>query len=331
MLAVALGDADLAEEATQEAFARAYRNWQRVAIMDSPSGWVYVVAANHARRWWRRSRPTLLTSVAASPAENEVEDGMVIDRLLDRLTVRQRKAVVLRYLADLSYREVAAAMRCTESTARVTVLAAVALLTAGVMLAVSREGVSRVRFVEQPQQDPPAERRQPAADTRPSPAVGNATSGFLPNGTRFTVRGPEAAELEPTGSLFDVMVQLPGRQEAVYLGIVTSTKWREDPPAYQPAHWEDRELVVHIPPYSFHIDVYGFVFKETTRQERERIAAAMTVTLKSCYPVVRLDPPLRFSGSSDGATASFNVHLDNGLIVIGDCPQGGNRVPRVHK
>jgi RNA polymerase sigma-70 factor (ECF subfamily) len=39
-LTLAFGDASLAEDATQEAFARAYRRWSRVSAMDNPSACV---------------------------------------------------------------------------------------------------------------------------------------------------------------------------------------------------------------------------------------------------------------------------------------------------
>ena len=43
LLEVMLGDASLAEEAAQEAFARAFRQWESVAEMTSPDGWVLTV------------------------------------------------------------------------------------------------------------------------------------------------------------------------------------------------------------------------------------------------------------------------------------------------
>jgi hypothetical protein len=55
-LGVALGDRTLAEEATAEAFARAFSRWEQVRVMSSPVGWVYQVALNEARRGFRRRR-----------------------------------------------------------------------------------------------------------------------------------------------------------------------------------------------------------------------------------------------------------------------------------
>src|SRR3954470_23769045 len=55
-LTVALGDRAAAEEAAQEALARALKHWRRVRQMDQPRNWLYVVAMNHVRDGWRRAK-----------------------------------------------------------------------------------------------------------------------------------------------------------------------------------------------------------------------------------------------------------------------------------
>src|SRR3712207_5983540 len=54
-LSLVTGDADLAREATDEAFARALERWRGVSAMASPGAWTYRVALNVARRRKRRS------------------------------------------------------------------------------------------------------------------------------------------------------------------------------------------------------------------------------------------------------------------------------------
>jgi RNA polymerase sigma-70 factor (ECF subfamily) len=55
-LAVTLGDAHVAAEATDEAMTRALARWRRVSTHDSPAGWVYRVGLNWAISRWRRLR-----------------------------------------------------------------------------------------------------------------------------------------------------------------------------------------------------------------------------------------------------------------------------------
>ena len=74
-LTVVLRDPRRAEDVTQEAFAQAMRHWSRVAAMERPEAWVYVVAVNRARRDLRHEvrpaamiRPVLGQDVAGAVA-----------------------------------------------------------------------------------------------------------------------------------------------------------------------------------------------------------------------------------------------------------------------
>src|SRR6478752_1652568 len=54
LVSVAVGDAEIGRDATDEALTRAFERWDRVSVMASPSGWTYRVALNVARRRARR-------------------------------------------------------------------------------------------------------------------------------------------------------------------------------------------------------------------------------------------------------------------------------------
>jgi RNA polymerase sigma factor (sigma-70 family) len=129
-LALAFRDPQLAEEAAQEAFTRAYVYWRRVGRMDRPAGWVYVVAVRHAFR--KRSRPD--ETIGPDEITADIADGVVEREALriaiTRLPERQRLAIVLRYLADLPLADVAAAMGCALGTVKSTVHAALLRLEA---------------------------------------------------------------------------------------------------------------------------------------------------------------------------------------------------------
>lgn len=122
-LQLAFGDDGLAEEAAQEAFTRAYVYWRRVARMDRPSGWVYVVAVRIAISRLRKRSGLTPIAVAATP-DDAVIDRETLRAAIERLPARQRTAVVLRYFADLPLADVASGMGCTVGTVKSTLHAA---------------------------------------------------------------------------------------------------------------------------------------------------------------------------------------------------------------
>ncbi|MGO9873912.1 MAG: RNA polymerase sigma factor [Acidimicrobiia bacterium] len=129
-LTLALGSAELADDAAQEAFIRACVRWSRVHSMPRPAAWVYVTATNIARDHLRRAgRREHLESCKGLP--ESVRDvaigaavGVDIREALATLAPRQRMAIVLRYLADLTNEEVANAMGCSVGTVKSTLSSA---------------------------------------------------------------------------------------------------------------------------------------------------------------------------------------------------------------
>ena len=110
-----LGDRSDAEEIAQEALARAYVRWRKVSDHDEP--WVARVATNLAIGRWRKRKPTIVFEDELG-APTPGPDALALERIglieaIARLPRRQREAITLRYLADLSEREVAEAMHTT--------------------------------------------------------------------------------------------------------------------------------------------------------------------------------------------------------------------------
>lgn len=120
-LALVLADRSLAEEATAEAFARAWAEWHRVRVMASPVGWVYQVGLNHARGGFRRrrlERRALRTRQEVVAPPDEPNDALWAAVAL--LAPRARMAIGLRYVADLSETQVAELMGIARGTVAAT-------------------------------------------------------------------------------------------------------------------------------------------------------------------------------------------------------------------
>ena len=114
-----LGDAQLAQEAAQEAMARACERWDKIATYENPTGWCYRVAMNWATSRWRKRRREVITNTMPTPSPREAADFTIQDRLrtaLAALSVDQRSVIVLRLVEDWSIAETAEALGIASGT-----------------------------------------------------------------------------------------------------------------------------------------------------------------------------------------------------------------------
>ena len=116
------GSWEAAEDATQEAFLRAHRQWERVGRYDQPGAWVRRVAADLAVSAFRRrlAEARALVRLAARRQPDPPLRPEVLDfwRAVRSLPSRQRQAVALFYLEDWPVAEIARFLGCTETTVR---------------------------------------------------------------------------------------------------------------------------------------------------------------------------------------------------------------------
>ena len=111
-VAAITGDADAAADAVDEAFARAFERCERVEAMAAPAGWILTVALNVVRRTKVRSRRRHLAEVSAAPVEwiAPTDPRHELWSAVAALPPRERSAVALRYLADLTEPQIADVM-----------------------------------------------------------------------------------------------------------------------------------------------------------------------------------------------------------------------------
>jgi DNA-directed RNA polymerase specialized sigma24 family protein len=117
-LAVTIGDRDLALEAVDEAMARAFQRWSRVARLDNPGGWVYRVGLNWATSVLRRRSRPVPGSWRPAPVEAPSPVEPAVFAALAELDVRQRAVVVCRYLLGWSEAETASALSTPVGTVK---------------------------------------------------------------------------------------------------------------------------------------------------------------------------------------------------------------------
>jgi RNA polymerase sigma-70 factor (sigma-E family) len=112
-----------AEDTAQEAFLRAYRDWDRVGSYEHRAAWVRRVAANLATSGLRRrlleARALARLAGRREPALDPLPaDNADFWRAVRALPQRQAQAVALYYLEDLSIRQIAGVLDCAEGTVR---------------------------------------------------------------------------------------------------------------------------------------------------------------------------------------------------------------------
>jgi len=109
-----------AEDAVQEAFARASVHWGRVRAYELPEAWVRRVALNVAFTGLRRARRVMevLTRAAPPPAAPLPGATLELVEALGRLALPFRQVLVLHYLADLPVERVAGELGIAVGTAK---------------------------------------------------------------------------------------------------------------------------------------------------------------------------------------------------------------------
>lgn len=115
------GDLGEAEDAVQEAYARAWERWGALTADGNPEPWVRTVAMRLAVSSWRRARNRLRAHFRHGPPPAVPElapDHVALVTALRSLRPDQRTAIVLHYLLDLPVAEVARETGATQAAVR---------------------------------------------------------------------------------------------------------------------------------------------------------------------------------------------------------------------
>ena len=127
------GDRHEAEELTQDAFVRVYARWRQIGELHDPTGYLYRAAMNGFRSRYRRTKVTLRRLIAdreQSDGIDAVERHADLVRELATLTTKQRAALVLLDLLELSSDEAGELLGMSAGAVRVQATRARARLRA---------------------------------------------------------------------------------------------------------------------------------------------------------------------------------------------------------
>jgi RNA polymerase sigma-70 factor (ECF subfamily) len=124
-LAYALtGDRDAAEDAAQDAFLAAHRDWHRIGGYDAPGAWVRRVVLNQSKSRFRRQgreSSALARFAASEPTVVEPRDDAseTFWQAVRTLPPKLAQCVVLHYVDDLDAAAIGAVLEIKSATVRV--------------------------------------------------------------------------------------------------------------------------------------------------------------------------------------------------------------------
>ena len=120
-----LGNAADADDTLQDVWLKVIRNLGRLDKPEAFAVWLYRIARNAAYRRLGRRSDVPLPEPEVVPAEEpgdeaefSAEEAARIHECLRRLTTEHREVLVLRFMEDMSYEEIAGVVGCTLGTVR---------------------------------------------------------------------------------------------------------------------------------------------------------------------------------------------------------------------
>ena len=122
MSALYLKDADLAQDAVQETFIKAFRHLNEYRGDGSEKTWLTSICINVCRdmlrtAWFRHQSRIDLDTLPERPADFSFPDNTVLTEVM-RLPAKYREVILLRYYEGLKLKEVASALRLSDGKVR---------------------------------------------------------------------------------------------------------------------------------------------------------------------------------------------------------------------
>lgn len=120
-------DADHAEDILQEVWMAAYRQLPKLRSAEAFQVWIYQIARNQAMRSLRGKLKNALRFESLETLSEELPepelalskaDAALINQALEQLKPIHREVLVLRFMEDMSYQEIAEVINCNLGTVK---------------------------------------------------------------------------------------------------------------------------------------------------------------------------------------------------------------------
>ena len=100
---------EMAEDATQETFAKAIRHMDSYVHRGKFKAYLYRIAINTCNDFWRHGKKSIIleTEEYRERGFEQVESKMAMTKMLSELSVSQRELIILRYVHELKIRDIA--------------------------------------------------------------------------------------------------------------------------------------------------------------------------------------------------------------------------------
>ncbi|MEI6495011.1 MAG: RNA polymerase sigma factor [bacterium] len=126
------GNREEAKDLTQDTFLKLYRNHPKIDPESNFQSWLFMIAANTARDWFRRHKEPLIylddlpegalpeTKEGEGPyyKAEQAERVRLVDKALSKIKPAYRHIILLFYHEDLSYEEIAATLKLPTGTVK---------------------------------------------------------------------------------------------------------------------------------------------------------------------------------------------------------------------
>jgi RNA polymerase sigma-70 factor (ECF subfamily) len=120
-----VGDPHVADDLLQEVWFDVFRGIARLAEPGAFPAWLYRIARHRALRVLRQRRPTAASLEGMDLADNgdtdeafSAEDAERVHAALDELAPEHREVLLLRFIEDMSYQDIARVTGCQVGTVR---------------------------------------------------------------------------------------------------------------------------------------------------------------------------------------------------------------------